>query len=101
MGWENRGKRQYYYRKRREGRRVVSQYVGTGELAALAATLDALDRLQREMECEAWRRQRDVEGEIAAEVDRLDDLVRGITYSVLLASGFHTHKGQWRRKRER
>ncbi len=35
MGWERRGSSQYYYRKIRRGRCVVSEYVGSGELAIL------------------------------------------------------------------
>ena len=30
MGWEKRGNGLYYYRKKRMGQRVVSEYMGTG-----------------------------------------------------------------------
>ncbi len=40
MGWEERNGRLYYYEKRREGRRVVSQYVGTGTFAEACAVLN-------------------------------------------------------------
>ena len=33
MAWEERNGKSYYYQKRREGDRVVSEYIGTGELA--------------------------------------------------------------------
>ena len=33
MGWERRGSREYYYKKEREGSRVKSVYVGSGEIA--------------------------------------------------------------------
>ena len=39
MSWEQRGNRRYYFRKRRQAGRVVSEYVGAGELAVAAATL--------------------------------------------------------------
>ena len=100
MGWEERGGRSYYYRKRREGRRVFSEYVGSGELAELAATLDVLDRLEREAEREVWRQERQAEAQVAAEMDRLGDVVRAVTRAALLTTGYHTHKGQWRRRRE-
>jgi hypothetical protein len=43
MGWETRGAHSYYYRKQRQGRRVVSTYCGRSELAILPAELDQLD----------------------------------------------------------
>ena len=39
MGWETRGNGKYYYRKRRIGDKVVSEYVGTGPGAELIAEL--------------------------------------------------------------
>jgi hypothetical protein len=100
MGWEKRGNQLYYYRKRREGDTVVSEYVGRGELAELYATLDELERERREAEREAWRQRR---AEIQAGVqilDEVEDAVRTLTRACLLAAGYHTHKGQWRQRRE-
>ena len=100
MAWEERSGRLYYYRKRREGRRVVSEYVGIGELANLAAALDALGRMERESKRKARREEREAEEAITAELERLGDIVRTVTAMMLLSTGHHTHKGQWRRKRE-
>ena len=36
MGWEKRGNNKYYYRKKREGKRVISIYFGKGEKAKKA-----------------------------------------------------------------
>ena len=99
MAWERRGNRQYYYRKRREGRRVVSEYFGTGTIAELAEMLDAADREEHEREREAWRELREAELDLDREIDGLGDTVRMLTQAVLLASGHHTHKGQWRQRR--
>ncbi len=33
MPWESRGDNRYYYRKRREGRRVLSEYLAPGATA--------------------------------------------------------------------
>src|SRR5262245_54846358 len=38
--WQRRGKKLYYYRTRRVGRRVVREYFGSGPEAVLAAALD-------------------------------------------------------------
>ena len=79
---------------------MVSEYVGTGELADLAAALDALGRMERESKHKARREEREAEEAITAELERLGDIVRAVTAMMLLSTGHHTHKGQWRRKRE-
>jgi hypothetical protein len=101
MGIERRGKGNnlYYYRKRRIGSRVVSEYVGGGELAHLAAQLDAWERDKQDEECYRLKVKC---AEIMAEDKVLADLGQAIStlvQGILLAEGYHTHKGQWRRKR--
>ncbi len=48
MAWESRGNGSYYYRKQRIGGRVVSEYVGQGEVAGLVAQLDAIERTKEQ-----------------------------------------------------
>ena len=100
MGWEQRGTGRYFYRKRRQGRRVVSEYVGTGELAELAAALDALAHIEREEEWEVWRQERKAQLDLDRQIDAAGDAVRAVTRAALLTTGHHTHKGTWRRRRE-
>jgi hypothetical protein len=95
MGWEQRGNTRYYYRKRREGDCVVSEYVGTGEVAEAIAALDARDRDRRQLE----RQKQAALQALDAEVDEVCDLIRILTRGFLLATGYHTHKGQWRKTR--
>jgi hypothetical protein len=99
MGWEKRGGRQYYYRKERDGGRVRSVYVGSGETARLIAQLDAMQsdeqegkRILARMERERWQEQ-------DADLDALTVLCRLFTKGALVAAGFHTHKRQWRRRK--
>ena len=104
MGWETRRNgRRYFYRKERQGRRVVSTYCGSGERATLFAALGALDR-QRRMQ-EAMERQiaRSEFAELSATPAELTMLladVRAEVARVLTAAGYHQHKrGEWRKRR--
>jgi len=102
MGWERRGNRLYYYRKRRVGRRVVSGYMGASEFAEVVATLDQYDRLQRELERfdrEEERRELERDREIDREIDQVGAAIRALRDVVLLVGGYRSHKGQWRKKR--
>ena len=101
MGWEERNGRMYYYRKKRAGTRVISEYVGRGDLAEAVAAHDAWTCALREAEREEWRETRAAELATAAAVDELSEMCMVLTRAVLLASGHHAHRGQWRRKRGR
>ena len=95
MAWERRGNRHYYYRKRRHGGCVLSEYLGAGELAQTAAALDSLERDLRQAE----REERQAHRALDAQVDEVIDLFRALTHALLLTAGYHTHKGQWRKRR--
>jgi hypothetical protein len=100
MGWETRKGRPYYYHKTRIGGRVVSQYIGRGPLAEALIAFDAADRADRAWKghTQAEARQRDQERE--QRLEALRAVLRDMTDAALLASGYHTHKGQWRKRRE-
>ncbi len=95
MAWEQRNNRRYYYRKRRDGSRVVSKYVGSGELAEAAAALCAFEREARRARRRRWAASRALD----APVDQACDLVQALAHGALLATGHHLHKGQWRKAR--
>ena len=99
MGWECRGSSQYYYRKIRRGRRVVSEYVGSGEFAILTAMLDEEQRAERREQQEAERRRRKEADQIDHELAQLDGALRSLTAAMLEEGGYHRHKGQWRKQR--
>ena len=100
MGWERRGSGMYYYRKQRIGGRVVSEYVGAGPLVELLAEDEAQDRAYQEAQRKAERRAREELRALDREADEVGDLIRALTHGVLLATGHHTHKGQWRKQRD-
>ena len=103
MAWESRphGGR-YYTRSKRVGGRVCREYIGTGEIGALAAELDAADRNKRDVQ----RRSRQLEQEHIEQTDRsvteFDELCRKLMGVALQAVGYHQHKrGEWRKRRGR
>jgi len=100
MAWEDRNGKRYYYKKRREGRRVVSEYYGSDEFAGLLADRDYLNREEERKKRQAQRRE--LEGWLALdrEINQLLNIYLDLASAVLLASGYHTHKGQWRRRRD-
>ena len=99
MGWEQRGNNSYYYKKERDGSRVKSIYVGRGEIARMVAQLQSssplIERFARSMKSPDEIKFEKAE----AALDQASDLIELITEASLLAAGFHTHKRQWRRKR--
>ena len=99
MGWERRGTGQYYYRKRRIGSRVVSEYVGAGDFAIFASMLDEEEREERRLQREAEMAQRRDTEVMTARVSRLADLLGLAADAALEQAGYHKHKGQWRRRR--
>ena len=99
MGWENRKHRPYYYRKSREGGRVVSTYVRSGPLSEFIALQDEGARLIEEWKrVGVWLFQSDYEAAEAA-YDALSELVDERVDLVLTALGYRKRHGEWRRCR--
>lgn len=90
----------YYYKKRRRGSQVCSEYVGGGELGRLAYALDVHTQAeraqQREELCRMVDRERTVDlavAEFAATVQILADVA-------LIAVGYHAPCRAWRLSRD-
>jgi hypothetical protein len=99
MGWEERRGTRYYYRKKREGGRVLSEYVGGGEIATMLTNLEQADRAERAIDREDERETRRHEEEIDDTLDAVTGMAATLTAATLLVAGCHTHRGQWRRRR--
>jgi hypothetical protein len=100
MGWETRGGAgPYYYRKVRRGGRVVSEYVGRGDMATLFALLDEQAREQKAAEAEIRREEQREEAEADARLDALVREAEAVAADRLIGLGYHRHKRQWRRRR--
>ncbi len=76
-------------------------YVGGGVLGEIAALEDEYGRQRREEEAACWRKERERLEALAAPVEELCDATEILVRAVLLASGYHRHKGgEWRKRRE-
>ncbi len=102
MGWERRERGGLYYtRSRKEGGRVVREYVGGGILGALAAQMDAEERRRQEEEEASQREERERLNALTAPLEELYEAAEVIARAALIASGYHQHnRGEWRKKRE-
>ena len=100
MGWEQRNGKRYYYRKQRQGRRVISEYSGSGLSAELLAELDRIEYEERMFARNCWKRQKDELDQIDKQIGRSILLIRGIVRAHLLIAGYHPHKGQLRKRRD-
>ena len=85
----------YYYQSRRRGDRVVTEYLGSATWAQAAADLDAFER----EEAAAERAAREADLQLDRDIEALGRVVRSVANAVLTASGYHTHKRQWRKQR--
>ncbi|MFN8474899.1 MAG: hypothetical protein U0822_22115 [Anaerolineae bacterium] len=100
MGWETRSGRQYYYRARKIDGRVHREYIGTGEIAALIAQMDDLDRERQHLRVLEERDERARISALDGAVARLDELADVLVRGSLVLAGYERHnRGEWRRRR--
>ena len=100
MAWITKSKHQYFYRSRRSGGKVISEYCGADILGAYAEGLDDRTRDQLYRQRQAERKEQAEQDAIDRQVDELGDQVQALVDAVLLATGHHQHKRQWRKQRE-
>jgi hypothetical protein len=95
MGLEQRKGNSYYYEKKRVGNRVVSEYVGSGVLALLAQARAEEKAIEREI----LKHQKDSVNKLESEIEQVMGWIDSLSSSQLIASGYHQHKGEWRKRR--
>ena len=98
MPWVRKGRKDYYYRARRCGKRVLRDYCGSGAAAQLAAALDVARRARRRAEAEARQAERARLDQVLGPLDRFCCVADLMARAVLLASGYYRHGGEWRRR---
>lgn len=101
MGMEYRNGRPYYYRKRRKGNKVISEYIGSGELAKIIAALDEEEKYEMENKKQAQLKEKANNEELDAQLVQFEKIIDELFTSLALANGYHKPKRQWRKKRQK
>jgi len=89
----------YYYRSVRAGEKVRKVYEGSGELARIAHEREIMKRALREHERRESANELERLEALAAPVEELSEAAEILARAHLIASGYHRHKGEWRRRR--
>jgi predicted component of type VI protein secretion system len=98
MPWDKRG---YYYRKKRIGARVVSEYVGRGFPGQLAAGEDEMARNERAQAQASTQAAQQKAEALDQNIAAADELISAAMNEALEAAGYHRHaRGQWRKRRD-
>jgi peptide subunit release factor 1 (eRF1) len=98
MAWEDRNGNSYYYRKRREGQRVISAYIGNGFTGQIAEVLDMEDRVEAQQARDKAKEQRKHVKFMEEQISEIEKYTKAVTRAVILISGYHPHKRQWRKR---
>jgi len=96
---ERRSGNLYYYRSVRDGEKVRKVYVGAEEIARISHEGDILRRAGREAQREKLRAELERLDVLATPVEELSEAAEILARAHLVASGCHTHKGEYRRAR--
>jgi hypothetical protein len=89
----------YYYENHRQGRRVVSSYVGGGMGALLAQERAQEEAIKTAAARELFERKKAEISRIDSEIDRAVNRLIDLAEAELIAAGYHQHKRQWRKRR--
>ncbi len=99
MGWEKRGNGLYYYRKHRCGKKVYSEYVGTGPGVEAVALLAQQQRETASYRKQLEQKEQQRERKLRRDVDESCAFIRVLGGGYFLTNNYHAHHGQWRKSR--
>jgi hypothetical protein len=101
MAFENRKGHSYFYRKERDGKRVVSKYIGKGELVELLSQFDEFDKENHEYEARKQRREQSKIEEIDRNLAEIERKMNDLIENFLKSKGFYKTKSrEWRLNEE-
>jgi hypothetical protein len=96
VAWKN----GYYYRNKRIGGKVVTEYIGNGLYAHLVQLQDDEQRQAAAEQRQSWQATVDAEQELDAQLDDITALVNAYAGAVLLVNGYHVSANRvWRKKK--
>ena len=101
MALEHRAARPYYYRHVRDGEKIRKGYVGAGFVAELASEADRIERERDTVKKGRSGRELEHLEALMAPVLELNHAAGVLVRAELVGGGYHRHKGEWRRMRER
>ncbi len=100
MAYEKRGNSIYFYKKEREGKRVVSKYYGKGELASLIVQMDEIEADSKEYKRFEEQQRREKAEKFEREIAEIENAFNELITAHLLVNGYHqTGSREWRKKR--
>lgn len=100
MAWEFRNGGRYYYRKRRQGKQVVSEYIGGGLVGEFASLCDYEDKFKADVQRAELMQAKENAAELGRDIRKAQEYTQAFTRAVLLLSGYHAPRRQWRKIRQ-
>ena len=77
----------------------MSEYVGGGLIGQIAEALDTEERFKADVAHANWVSQKGKIKAMEKRISEIEKYTKAITRAVLLVSGYHSHKRQWRKAR--
>ena len=87
----------YFFRSKRKGKRVETEYIGAGPGALFAVELDQLEAQAAAAERKARETEAAEYQVIENQLKQTEAAARDLAAAALLLAGYHPHKRQWRR----
>ena len=100
MAWETRGRKRYYYEKRREGARILTRYRGGEALGGPHLALAGISRATRGFRRRTAQAILDREVALDRRLSALAETVHALFRVLMVLEGYRSHKGEWRRSRD-
>lgn len=78
---------------------MISEYVGGGLVADIAEARDNIERGQEEQRRAEWQAAKLAEEQLDTILGEVEAAIEPVVVALMLATGYHQHKRQWRKKR--